>query len=607
MIQANAPESAGCSVRIHLRIYNRHRYGLQRNLVFHGKKTAVSRILIAIQSILLLQANLTIAQEQTLEKPLPSTRHLNLPLISKDSIGGGIRSAMPKIDLPEYVITGNAAIDLPNAEKQPVPEDSQSTIPLSLLSPPLTRSDEIAQVAIGSKKEIGERIAPLLNGKMDAGVGTFFSPQAGLWFGQTLGDYCYSLDGQYSRTKGFASFTDRSGGSIGLDGSTQLKSYNPYFDGSEIHAGMTYKSDTYHWYGTRIPSLSRNRTDLTVSAGLKNWSRSPFVYDGVVGYESFEVSDSSKTVGETRVFLRGATRLMASTIPLHVKLDAQLGSVSTGNSSSGLAYIDVTVGSERYTWKALALDGSLNGYFAGGMDNQRILRLYPHLDVAYRLNDQHTLRVAYEPEIEPVTLSAKVFENRYLSSLSSIKHTDDQQDATLALESYWTAGTSTKLEARVQSIKDYPLYADSLSQGVWLLAYGGRTTIASFSGEVFAKLRSNDYFAAKLTATTSNNSKSGNAIPYVPVFEVGISYTNQIASRWTGVATLTLIHQRKDNVVNINTLPSILLIGLGCEYSFLRQAGVFFEIQNLLNEQYEYWRGYQENPFVLSAGFSLRW
>ena len=559
------------------------------------------------QTLSVLQFSVLTAQEGTAEKRLPETRGLDLPVSAKDSSGGMARSAMPKIDLPEFVITGNAVIDLPEVEKQSAPEDSLSNLPASVMSPPLTRSRETAQFALGTKEEIeGRQLSPY-SGQVSASLGTFFSPQAGLWIGRTFGDYFFSVDGQYNRTKGFAPFTERSGGSVDLEGSTKLKSYNPYFDQSDIHSELTYNSDTYNWYGTRKPSLSRTKTDFRLSADIMNWITSPISYRGDLGYENFEVNDSSQTVVETRVILGGATRLILYSVPLTVRFNAHLGSISYGNSSSGLSLIDVAVGSERYFWSAFSLEGSIHGYFANGMEEQRFVRLYPHLDVAYQLTERHTLRVSYAPEAKPAALSSMIYDNRYLSATSKIKHTDDQLDAMLAFESDWSAGTRTEFEAHVQSIKDYPLYSDSLSQGIWVLAYGGRTTIASFSGEIFAKLPANDYFASKLTATISNNSKTGGAVPYLPVFELGLSYTRHIASQWTGIATLTLFHQGKDNVVNVKTLPSILLIGLRCEYRFFQQATLFLNVQNLLNERYEFWRGYQENPFVLSAGISLRW
>jgi outer membrane receptor protein involved in Fe transport len=59
--------------------------------------------------------------------------------------------------------------------------------------------------------------------------------------------------------------------------------------------------------------------------------------------------------------------------------------------------------------------------------------------------------------------------------------------------------------------------------------------------------------------------------------------------------------------VNIADLPSILLIGLRGRYQVLPQAEVFLDIENLLNQTYEYWRRYQESPFAISAGVRIRW
>jgi len=547
------------------------------------------------------------AQEGAAGKKVPEPRHLEIPAVAKDSLTNVAKAAMPKIDLPEYFITGKAVIDLPEVEKQPAVEDSDSKDVVSLLNPTLSRTRETVEPAFGTKEQIEGTSVQSFNGKAFASLGTFFSPRAGVWFGQMVGDYRYAVDGQYYRTEGFAPFTNCSGGSVNLQGNTTLKSYNPYLDQAAIQSKLTYKTDTYNWYGSPDPSISRNREDFKLTAGLKNWNPSPIPYSADLGFENFSVSDSSKTVDETRVDIAGSSSLMMASIPLNVTLRTFIGSVSYGNSSSGLFYLEATVASKLYVVGKLSLAGSLQGFIADGMDGQNILRLYPHLDAAYQLDDRHTVRATYAPEVKPVDLASQVFANRYISAFSNIKHTDDQQDATVAIESGWSDDVRTNIGVRVQSIMDYPLYADSLSQGVWLLAYGGRTTITTFSSEVFAKLPANDYFAATLTASLSNNSLTGNAVPYLPVFEVGARYGRQLAARWTGTVSLSLIHQRKDNVVNINTLPSILLIGLRCEYQLLRQAGVFVDVQNLLNQQYEYWKGYQEDPFVVSAGVSVRW
>ena len=574
---------------------------------FSRRNISIVRNLFLAQSLLLMLVSIATAQVDSTDKRLPETRQLEFPLDVKDSSATTLRAAMPKIDLPEYEITGNAVIDLPGAEKLSAPEDTQSSRIGSLLGTSLNEDRETAQISIGNKESSHDGVASLFNGRATASIGTFFSPKAGLWFGHNLGDLFYLIDGEYYRTKGFAPYTDRSGGSLDLIASTTMNSYNPWFDRSNIHVELTYKSDTYNWYGTRTPSLGRNRTDFTLSGDLVNWVSSPMLYEGEFGYENFEVDDSSRAVVETNIRLGGAAGFPVYTVPLTVRLAALVGSISRQNSTSGLSFVDLSIGSQRYAWKSISMEGSIHAYLASGMVHQKLARLYPHLYVAYQLNDQNNLSASYAPKVEPLTLSSRIFANRYLSAESDIKHTDDQQDANLALETDWSAATRTRFEARVQSISDFPLYADSLSRKSWLIAYGGRTTIASFSGEIFAKLTANDYFALKLTASISKNSKTGTEVPYLPGFEIGARYVKRFLSSWTGIATLTLLHQGVDNVIHANTLPSIFLIGLRGEYQLFHQAALFLDVENLLNQQYQYWSGYQETPFVLSAGISLRW
>jgi hypothetical protein len=547
------------------------------------------------------------AQQDTTQKAEPEMRRLDIPVTPVDSTEPSVKSRLPKFDLPEYVITGDASISMPALQKGSAPDDAQSFTAASLLNAPSTRTRSTAQAPLPMKETTSGENELLYNGTAFASLGTFFTPKAGLWYGRTAGDYQYSFDGHYDRSKGFAPFTDRSGGSLAAGGGTTLKSDNPNFDQAKLRGDVEYRSDTYNWYGTSRPSMSRNRSNFALSAWLSNWGIYSIPYSGTIGVNSFQVSDSTADVSETTVRFDGATRFNVSSVPLNAGLRVQFGTVSRGNSATGLAFADAAVSSQRYDLCDFSLEGSLHGYLANGMGGQRLVRLYPHLDAAYLLNQAHILRGAFGPEITASSLSSALFSQRYLSAGSEIRHVDDQLDGALSLESEWTSRLSTKFEARAKSIVDYPLYADSGSRGVWFLAYGGKTTIATISGEIFAKLPANDYFASDFIATVSHTSATGSGVPYLPGLQLVCRYGRQFAEGLRGVATLTLIHVRKDNVVNIADLPSILLIGLRGRYQVLPQAELFLDIENLLNQTYEYWRGYQENPFVISAGVSIRW
>ncbi len=548
-----------------------------------------------------------LAQQDTVQKAQPETRRLEIPVTPSDSTSTAVQARLPKIDLPEYVITGDASINIPALQKESARDDSHDVDAASLLNPSLTRQRPTAHAALPVKETLGGQNGAMFNGTAYASLGSFFSPQAGIWYGKTLGEYDVALGGRYYRSKGFKPYAENSGGSLTARGGTTLKSNNPNFDQAELTAALEYNSDTYNWYGTRQPAVSRNRSNSTLSAGLSNWSPYSFPYTVNIALNSFQVSDSSANVNETTVHVAGSTRFTLSSASLDAGVRAQFGSISGGSSSAGLAFIDALVGSDRYRWKDFSLQGSLHAYLAHGMGEQRLLRLYPHLDVAYRLTDAHTLRGTYEPEIVPSSLSSAVQSQRYISAFSRIKHLDDQYDGALSLESEWSAQWSTKFEARIQSLVNEPLYADSSSQGIWQLAYGGRTTMTTFRAGVFAKLPANDYFSSQFVVTISQNSVTGDNVPYVPGLAIECRYVREILEHVRGMATLTLIHVRKDNVVRIGTMPSFLLMGLRGEYQVLQQARIFVELQNLLNQTYEYWKGYQESPLMISAGVTIRW
>jgi hypothetical protein len=530
--------------------------GTRGEILYEG--TFVWLLLIALFATLFCSR----AGAQEEQKREPTARVLELPATLRDSIAEKEKARLPKIDLPEYTITGRAVIDLPTVEKQSPPDDSQSTALAMLMNAPLVRTRKTVESSVGSKPEMQGINPSKYEGKMFASLGTFFTSHAGIWFGQDLASFDYSANGEYYRTKGFAPFTDRSGGRVGAGAGTTLSSYNPWVDQAKVRGSVSYRTDTYNWYGTRTPTMSRNRTDLVLRVGLSNWTGMFLPYEGDLGLESFQVIDSSTSVVETQVTLTGASRLSVSSFPLNVRFDGRFGSLADGFRSSAVTWVDLQAGTQHYAWNSVGIRGSLHAYVGAGMDRQSMFRVYPHVTFDYRMDSRNVLIASYEPAVRAASFSSEVFANRYLSGMSKLRHTDDQQDATLALESSWSEETRTRFAVHIQSMLDYPLYADSLSQGIWQLAYGGRTTIASFSAGIFAKFAANDYFSGTLTANTSRNSLTGSTVPYLPTIELSASYSRQIASQWTGIARLTLIHQRSDNVVRISTMPSILLVAL---------------------------------------------
>lgn len=548
----------------------------------------------------------SVAQEKMNEKRQPESRRLEFQSALKDSAAPSRQTPMPKIDLPDFVITGNASIDLPNVEKEIVQEEGVTKALVTCSSVEHVRGRETVEVAVGSKEAIDSTAVARHTGKAIAGMGMFSSPQAGVWFGQDLGYAHYSLAGRYFLSKGFASNTDRSGGSFSFGGGTLTESAIWMLNHAHLDGRFDYASNSYKWYGARNPSGGRTLESFAAAFTLTNWSNTTVPFFSEFEFKDLVVTDTTSSVTESQLDLGTTTKFSVASVPLTAGLKVALTSL-TGSISASLPFADGFLGSQRYVWDRISLEGSIHLYLASGMEDQHLFHVYPHLDVAFQINPMHSARFAYRPEVEAGTLTSRLQNHRYLSAISNQKHEDMQQNLALLIESCWSPKMSTRVSMEWQSSVDQPLYSDTTSPGVWSFLYGGRTTKASFSAEIFAKFLANDYFASKVLVNLTRNSITGGEVPYTPLVDLSGSYARSFTEQLTVTSTLALIVQRKDKVVNASTLGNVVLLGVRGEYQALNQVSLFLDVQNLLNRKYEFWKGYQETPLILSAGLSFHW
>jgi len=569
--------------------------------------SAVSPRFIGVVVVVTLAAvwQQSAAQEKLNDKKQPENRRVEFRSAFKDSAAPSRHIPTPKIDLPDFVITGNASIDLPNVEKEIVQEEGAKSV-VGPSSAAHVRGRETIGVAVGNKEAIGGTAGARHTGKAIGGIGMYSSPQAGVWFGQDLGYAHYSLVGRYFLSKGFASNTDCSGGSLYFGGGTLIESAMWLLNKAHVDGRFEYASDSYKWYGTQSPSMGRNQESFSAAVTLTNWSNTTVPYTGDLEYKNFVVTDSTDSVTEHQLNFGAKAILTVASVSLTAGLNMRLTSL-TGSISASLPYADGFLGSQRYVWDRISLQGSIHLYLASGVEDQRLFRAYPHLDVACRISPIHSARLEYRPEVKAGSLSSRLENHRYLSGMSLQKHEDTQHDLALGVESSWSSEMRTRFSIKWQSSVDQPLYSDIPSKGIWFLVYEGRTTKTSFSAEIFAKFLANDYFASKVSVNLTRISITGGEVPYIPLVEVSGSYTRSLTEQIRVTSTLALVVQRKDNVVNASTLGNIVLLGARGEYQALNQVSLYLDVQNLLDRKYEFWRGYQEIPLVLSAGLSFHW
>jgi hypothetical protein len=554
-------------------------------------------LLFIHMTVLLAQEN---QKEQ--EKKNPESQNLNIGAPQQDtsnSVPKAVQRKLPKFDLPEYVITGVASVDLPKAEKISFEdvEDVMHTKRKSFGN----RQRERETIELEVKRlDASQTESNTYSGIVQAGIGSYFTPQAGFWFGQSLPNYQYTFGGTYHLTDGFAQHTDQSDGSFTAAGRTYLASNVPMIQNAALDGRFGYKSESFHFYGSTTPNLQRTISDFHLNVGIENQVTNDHPYSVGISLDNIDVSDSSASVNETRFDLNLQTVLPIASLPLQMKFHGM-------TASGGLGFMDVSGGIQNYWYASMIIEGSLHVYWAEGMAGQSLFHLRPHLTVSYPITAEHRMYVSYKPMIIPMTLASNIRIIRFLSATSPIRHTDVSNAGEIGVESDWNEMIRSRVSFDVKSIGDLTMYSDSSRQGVWISVYNGNITIFTFCAEMVAKFMSNDYFASTIMLRSIKNSLLGKRIPYFPLIEAGCRVSHRFKTAIVVSADVKFVGEQQTDFIEKSKVSGYTVIDVSGEYGPLDFMKLSIGIKNLTDTQYKTWKGYQEFPLTMYVIVQVKW
>jgi outer membrane receptor protein involved in Fe transport len=547
--------------------------------------------------LLLLAGTMSILAQ---EKVNPEMRSLEVT----DSTSNNIQESqprnerpLPKFDLPEFVITGVAATDLPKFDKL-APSADIAEPSWTWEKNTYTRDNETIELGVTSR-DLFTRTLPLgSTGVARFCEGTFFSTQADVRSAYILPDMRFVFDGNYHRTKGFTDHTDQSGG--GIDGTihTILEPEMEVLRHTELDGGLGYQSEAYHLYGSNVPDRERTTSVFHLGTVLSNNIDSDHFVTAHVNFSTLTVQDSSSNT-ENQFQLGAQTILRAWDIPIDTR-----GEISI--TSHGVSIVDFSGRVNDLHLSDVFFQAALHLTWAKGT-GQNIVRIKPQVFASYSLIPKYRLFVSYAPEVVPMSLSKILETNRYVSAFTAIQNQDITHAGELGVEALWTDDIRSRAAIRVHSISDYGVFTDSVTKGVWDVQYNGRATIVSFVIETFATLTRNDYFSSSFELQSLHHELYGNNVPYIPSLEFSGYYVHEFTPQISGILTAHCVGKRDADVNGTATLPAYLTIDMQGKYSVLNWLNVKFEIENLTNTKYDVWQGYQEFPFMLLAGCSVQW
>jgi hypothetical protein len=557
--------------------------------------------------LLFIPVTVLLAQEnqKEQEKKNPKSQNLDIGAPQQDtsnSVPKAVQRQLPKFDLPEYVITGVASVDLPKVEKISFEdvEDVMHTKRKSFGNK--QRERETMELEV---KRLDDSQVELntYSGMVQAGIGSYFTPQAGFWFGQSLPNYQYTFGGTYHLTNGFAQHTDQSDGSFTAAGRTYFASNVPMIQNTALDGGFGYKNESFRFYGSTTPDLQRTISDFQLKVGIENQAANNLPYSVGISFDNIDVSDSSASANETRFDLNLQTALPIASLPLQMKFHGM-------TASGGLGFMDVSGGIQNYRYAGMVFEGSLHVYWAEGMAGQSLFRLRPHLKVSYPITSQHRVYVSYKPMIIPMTLASNIRVNRFLSAVSPIRHADVSNMGELGVESDWNEMVRSRVSFGVKSISDLTMFSefsDSSRQGVWTLAYNEHVTIITFCAEMVANFESNDYFASSIMLRSIKDSFLGRRIPYFPTIEARCRASHRFKTAIVVSADVRFVGEQQADLIGRSTVSGYTAIDVSGEYVPIDFLRLSIGIKNLTDARYETWRGYREVPLTMHVAVQVKW
>jgi len=522
---------------------------------------------------------------------------------------------LPKIELPEFDITGRERIELPSTSK--IDEGGGHGIyvdPSRLTTVGDKESEE--HMKLSQKPGAGLfRGTRSFDGKLNLGYGRFRLKYGEAWYGRRFPEGDFSLHGSYRAHDAYIDHADANAGSFDASGGLYLPQRIVFLGGSKVSGEFAYEGEKYRFFGSPTPSLERTLNNVQVGLHLQSKSASPVTYESWARFRRLIVRDRDKSReddlslgarvnGETRGWqLRGEFIFNADFLDQSIK----------GKDPNYLK----AGGGFRKLFGNFDISGEIDYYLHRNSNSNFISKLYPNLLVQYYLDHDLTLFAQFKPSVERNTLLRAVSDNRYIGNDVQINHQDVYVDIAGGIQFDILSRGTGRVYFKYQRIRDFPLYIDPsvlyylmifpTPSSDWAVEYDGVTRLTSLNGEILLDLTPADHVSGTLTIRSTHNSFTGDDVPYLAPVTITGNYTHEFPFGLSTQIGVRFVGDRPIALTGGPRLASYSLLYASAEFSITKGFGIFLQLSNILDKRYAIWNAYQEIPFSLLGGITVKW
>ncbi len=518
---------------------------------------------------------------------------------------------LPKIDLPEFVITGNEKINL---DLQPKTEEDEDRLFTPEKPSPGIRNLAADGGLSPKQTKLFVTTPSALNGKIFSSIGFFTTPQFNGWFGQHDNANSYVINGYYSSTEGHVKNADGWKGGFGAKGKYVMPDSSNFLPYAQLSGDMTYGRESYHAYGSEIaPARVRDLSALGVSLGLGSRYALPYRsmtgldYTGTIGLSTFDATDFGKST-ESDFYINGGatTRLFGTLFRGLVEYRTTGYTMNIPSIHSG-QWFAIKADGLTSVFTSLQLSYAVQQWIYRGNIGVTSGRFYPNVELRYFMTENALLYAGGVPSVERTTLSSLIEQNRYINFNSFVRHSDNKINAYVGMEFTPLDELTAKAKYSYKQVNNYPTFLDTGGAKVWEVTYLSGVYSSIFDMSMTYRLNGKQNVTAFVTARSVRQKDSSGVMPYVPKISFGSVY-HQFFDLGLHVEVLAeYVASRYTNFSNSNSTAGYVYTSVKADMELMEHFRGYCEIQNLINQHYYIWNGYRERELYVSLGISYQW
>jgi len=571
------------------------------------------------------------------------------PVIFKDSL--------PKISLPDFVITGQEKIDISNRNKIEISEDNLYEIPLNQNINFELKDISTTQVETPFKKfnnlnNSGDMFSGFIKG--EAGNFNSLSLSAGSTYEWQI--YKIGFIGNYISRGENVSNSDYYLANSNLFFVANIPETDNIFNNTRIGLNLYYNIKNYKFYGVpdylfylrETPNsnlLTKKYSLFKINPVIISNDEKYFKYKAEIIYNYFKDDNSLSNnfdpyfnipdYSENSFYFNVSGEYQYKGYFLRGKLLIGNNNLSpsnnTGEISKNAFLFNTSFNAMKNISDNISIEGGLKFYsyqnlkdysYIAYLDNKTKNILLPYISFKYENNKNLSISLNYSPDLEIMSLYKSYIRHPYLY-VFNLEHIVNKVNLYLNFDYFFSTNLRIKSTLGYLEEENTPIYRQHYDEPIMIWSqYQLSELTKCFYAKLDFNYNINDNNRFELKLNYQRKRLHSETIPYSPDITASLDYYTRLYFGLFLNPSIEFIGKRKaddpyylfssttplpfEKIESIN-LKEIFLFNINLEYNIINNVIASVNIRDIFNSRYSYYKGYEEFPFSIFAGIKFKW